>query len=84
MIMIVRGASAEEVLSESKKYDKTETDSSNEYAIVDTRNGFYELIEISRFVSGGECSELSMVTINRFSKAKLEWEKPLQRFKKRE
>jgi len=85
-IMFVRGATAGEVLQASQAFDKESpagpgmiADAVNEYTIVDTENGFYELLEINRFVGGGACDETSMATINRFSKANLEWEKPLQR-----
>jgi len=86
IIMFVRGATAEEVretmqtaANTALPYGPVLDDAANEYTIVDAENGFYELLEINRFVGGGACDKASMATINRFSKQKLEWEKPLQR-----
>jgi len=86
IIMFVRGASAEDVREtlqtvsdQADPYGPIIDDSTNEYTIVDAENGFYELLEINRFVGGGACDKTSMATINRFSKQKLEWEKQLQR-----
>jgi len=82
LIMFVRGASAKEIrlVLEGIEVFGQSMNTVNEYTIVDAENGFYELLEINRFVGGGACSKTSMVTINRFSKAKLKWEEPLQRF----
>jgi len=83
-LIYVRGATAEQVFSvnKDKEYGIT-PDTSYELIIADA-NEFYDLIEMSRFVSGGECSQSSMTTINRFSKTSSEWKKPLQRLERRE
>jgi len=90
MIMFIHGSTADEVLQFWQEVDNkflgdvTSEATTNEYIIVDTDNGHYELLEINPFVGDGDCSKTSMVRINRFSKTSMEWEKPLEQFKMRE
>jgi len=84
-LVFVRGATAEQVLTVNQinDYDlELIPDTSNELSIVDAEE-FLDLMEMNRFVVGDECSRTAMVTINRFSKTKMEWEKPLQRLERR-
>jgi len=79
----VRGVTADQFMELTMmEFNGLVPDAINEYTIIDTKE-FYDLLEMNRFAKGGSCDVRSMATINRFSKSKMEWEKPLERLEKR-
>jgi len=90
IIKYISNASAGQIYQFAlRNYHKDEEmDVQNMFTIVNSNKTFIDLLEINQFVGSNTtsvtCDRPWMTTINRFSKAQLEWTKPLTKLKRRE
>jgi len=87
LIKYIRDSTVEDLAIQmypGNNYLPATQESDNQYILAHTKDKeFIELLELNPYVEGGDCRTYSMVRHNRFSKAMMEWEKPLRRFTSR-